>query len=109
MLIRLDEAGLKNVLGDIRTSCHAECVAVEWIAVALDQDCECVLGSGKNARGGFLIRMGMVGLRRGGSRSGCRHAPSVTEFSFSRQTKSATLRTGLRNPPAPPAKLLANA
>ena len=66
MLVRLDEAGLQNILGDIGTACHSECVAVKRIAVTLDQDSKCVLGSCKNAGDDFLIGIGLINRIRGG-------------------------------------------
>ena len=55
VLIRLDEADLQNVFGDVGTTGHTQRMTVERIAIARDQSLERVSISGKNTLNNQLI------------------------------------------------------
>src|SRR5687767_11151372 len=76
VLVRLDERGLKNVFGDVRTSRHAERVPVKRIAVARDQNPECVLGAGEYTTDYLLVGIDLIDGRTSRFHR-CHHA-SVT-------------------------------
>src|SRR5688572_933774 len=76
VLIRFDERRLEDILRYVRTPRHPERMPIEGIAVASDQEGECIPITGEHARNDFLVRLKLIdgGNRR---RSCALHVASV--------------------------------
>src|SRR5262245_5767276 len=84
VLIRLDEAELKNVFSHIRTTGHAERMSIERIAVTGNQDLECIAIPAQDALNDHLIAVFRISNHRFRSRSllSRLHDNRVTHFTF---------------------------
>src|SRR5687768_16172178 len=60
VLIRFDKRRLEDILRYVRTPRHTERMPIEGIAVASDQEGECIPIAGQHARTDFLIRLKLI-------------------------------------------------